>query len=435
MSRYTKSAVALPAGLHLWETKPTQTGIIETRVIDVAPSNALDTSDTISFKIPGMEKYMLDKVEVVTQLRVVAANNANIAAKLNVTTAPHLAAIIWRNVDVSSNGVSLTQSFDNSYSMFKFWNTVFHQGGSSLIRDRIRHQEGCIIDSVESKAHSESLIFYLDDGRTVNYHGSLRALRIAESKVTYLRSELDISIFTQPKLLPTSLGFDVTLTKNYSETILLSAANDTSKVVFDSVYLRCVYKRPDDIILNIIEERLAKENIILHTDNRVLSFHNIPTGAAEFTIDNLFNGELPYFFLVGIQDRTAFGKTRTKNPFTLYKIKKCQLYINGQEHFARPLERSELDITPMLTSFVEQSGSINDGAYLITKNYDAYPALSFDLTADMSVNQYGLNLKHTGNARIVIEPMADQPAGRVLMVLAWYERVIEISKDRQLTIL
>ena len=61
------------------------------------------------------------------------------------------------------------------------------------------------------------------------------------------------------------------------------------------------------------EEKLSHYNTVYHADKKILSFHCISTGAQEFTIDNVFNGTPPYFFIVGIQDRTAFGKSRDKN--------------------------------------------------------------------------------------------------------------------------
>ena len=119
MTKYVKSREALPSNLHLWESAPTQTVIAETKTVDFYPTSSIESSDTVSFVIPPMQKYMLDKVEVVTEIRVLTADGGNPEENNSVSTAPHLAAILWRNVDVNISGQSLSQSFDNSYSMFK----------------------------------------------------------------------------------------------------------------------------------------------------------------------------------------------------------------------------------------------------------------------------------------------------------------------------
>ena len=101
MTKYIKSQEALPSNLHLWDPYPTQTAITETRVMDFFPTSSLDNSDTVSFTIPAMQKYMLDHVEVTTELRVLEANNDDPAADIDVSTAPHLAAALWRNFNVA----------------------------------------------------------------------------------------------------------------------------------------------------------------------------------------------------------------------------------------------------------------------------------------------------------------------------------------------
>ena len=242
---------------------------------------------------------------------------------------------------------------------------------------------------------------------------------------------MNIPLFTQDKLLPSGLEITVNLTKNFSDTILLAATTNTDKVVFDKVILRCAFQRPTEMMLNLIEEKLSHDNAVYHADKKILSFHSISAGAQEFTIDNVFNGTLPYFFIVGIQDRTAFGKIRDKNPYTLYPMKKIQLFLNGQEHFPRPIESTDHDDTYMYDMFLNQSGYINDGDTTLSHYYSCYPSMSFDLTPDKTQNQHGLNPVKSGTARLTIELPKAAKENTVLMVLAWYEQAVEITKNRQ----
>ena len=77
MTKYVKSREALPSNLHLWESAPTQTVIAETKTVDFYPTSSIESSDTVFFVIPPMQKYMLDKVEVVTEIRVLTADGGN----------------------------------------------------------------------------------------------------------------------------------------------------------------------------------------------------------------------------------------------------------------------------------------------------------------------------------------------------------------------
>ena len=77
-------------------------------------------------------------------------------------------------------------------------------------------------------------------------------------------------------------------------------------------------------------------------------------------------------------------------------MKKIQLFLNGQEHFPRPIESTDHDDTYMYDMFLNQSGYINDGDTTLSHYYSCYPTMSFDLTPDKTQNQHGLNLVKSG---------------------------------------
>ena len=313
--------------------------------------------------------------------------------------------------------------------MFKFWDTVLHnREGTHPI---LRQKEGFLLDWVDSKKDSENTTYYPTQGEAVNKNGKIRADRIKLGRKVCLVSTLNIPLFTQNKLLPSGLEITVNLTKNFSDTILLAATTNTDKVVFDKVILRCTFQGPTEMMLNLIEEKLSHDNAVYHVDKKILSFHSISTGAQEFTIDNVFNGTLPYFFIVGIQDRTAFGNSRDKNPYTLYPMKKIQLFLNGQEHFPRPIESTDHDDTYMYDMFLNQSGYINDGDTTLSHYYSCYPSMSFNLTPGKTQNQHRINLVKSGTAWLTIKLPKAAKENTVLMVLAWYEQVVEITKNRE----
>ena len=425
---------ALPSNLHLWETIHTQTGIVESKTLDVFSTTSIEASDTLTFVIPAMAKLMLQKVQIVSEIRVLSNTGANPAANHPVSTVPHLAAALYRNVEITAGSTSLVQSFDNAYTMTKFWETTLNTASGSL--PHLHSREGYWIDEVHSKADSENVNYFPDEGVAINSGGKQRALNIAQGKKVCLISDLDASLFKQDKLLPSELEIQVTLTKNFSESILLSADNHAEKVKFDKIVLRCTFQKPHDTILSIIEERLAKENAIYHTDKSVLSFHTIPEGSIDLTISSIFGSTLPHTFLIGVQDRASFGRTRSKNLFSLYPLKQCQVYVNGQEHFSRSVERiGASDYTYMWEAFLNQSGYINNGDNLLQDYYDAYPAMVVDLTQDRSQNKKALNLQRSGTVRLQLKFPEAAPPNRVLMVLAWYDEVIEITKDRQVLII
>ena len=425
MTKYVKSKEALPAELHLWDPRPTQTALYQTKVLDIPPQASIESSDTVSFTIPAIPKGMLESVEVVTELRVLKADGTELDANSDISTAPHLAAVLWKNVLVEIGGQNLTQNYDDGYQLFKFFDTIVHhrQGAAAALEIK----EGLILDSATTKAGTEDITYYpAAPAKPVNANGEKRARRIQGKKVC-LVSDLDVPIFKQEKFLPCNLEINVSMTKSPTNHILLAADTDTSKISIDKLVLRCQFKFPTEVVYNILEERLARENAIFHADKNNLTYRPIPAGVKAVTFDNLFSGTLPYFFYIGIQTR---GKGLTKNPFSLHPMNRIQLWVNGQQHFPEDIEYTD-DSSYMFSTFMNECGRINGGDMLIASNYSAYPLFAFDLTPDKSQNQHGLNLQNSGSVRLCLGFNEETKASQVLMVLAKYEQVVEITKDRE----
>ena len=124
-------------------------------------------------------------------------------------------------------------------------------------------------------------------------------------------------------------------------------------------------------------------------------------------------------------------RTRNKNPFSLYPIKKVQLYTNGSEHFPKPIERTLSEYGMMYHTFLDEVGYPNNGDTLIHAHYNCYPAMAFDLTPNKNINNT-LNLTQQGTCRLSLE-LFNEAQNCVLMVIAFYEQIVEISKDGEVT--
>ena len=117
MTKYINSSEAITSNLMLWDPLHTQTSIQGTHVFEVYPQTSIDYSDTVSFLIKASPKLMIQNIEIVSQIRIVTANDTNPAANSNVSVVSNLANAIWRSVDLVIGGENLLQSFDNSYNI------------------------------------------------------------------------------------------------------------------------------------------------------------------------------------------------------------------------------------------------------------------------------------------------------------------------------
>ena len=436
MTKYIHSSEAITSNLLLWNPIHTQTSIAETHVLEVYPQTAIDYSDTVSFLIKANPKLMIQNIEIITTIRVLTNENQNPAANTNLSVVSNLANAIWRSVDVVIGEQNLLQSFDNSYNIGSWFDITINtsQERSSYIYCK----EGYYMDTGLTKAETENTIIYPETdggGNTpaINTGLKTRADLIDQGKSCTLISDLNCSLLKTGKLLPSNLDVRVSLTKNYDGFVLLEDAAGTHKVKFDKCYLRVTMQQPTNFCLNLMEQKLLKTPAVYQAEEGKVGFHSIPAGNELVTINNLFpQGSLPIMFTFGVQDRSAYGNTRNKNPYTYHPMKKAQIYVDGKPYFTSALEGAVMHFD----SFYQTIGYKTTGDCQIDPiNYMVHPLLSVDLTADRNANRHHLNISRGGVVKLDIEFEEAVPDGRILVVYSYYDRIIEINSDRSVKVI
>lgn len=436
MTKYVNSSEAITSNLLLWDPLHTQTSIAETHVMEIYPQTSIDYSDTVTFLIKACPKLMIENIEIISEIRVLTAAGGNPAANTNVSVVSNLANAIWRSVDVVIGGQNILQSFDNSYNIGSWFdialNTPSHRS-SYLFK-----KEVFLMDEATTKANSENTTIYPAPENNVrpppaNMSALSRSKLIEQGKSVTLISDLNCSLFKTGKLLPSNLDVRLSLTKNYDGYVLLEEATGTHKLKFDKCFLRVTMQQPTDFCLNLMEQKLLKTPALYQSEEGKVSFHSIPAGNALVTINNLFpQGRLPLMFTFGVQDRTALGNARNKNPYTFHEVKKVQIYVDGKPFFPSAIQGS----TMHFDSFYQTIGYKTTGDCLINpNNYNIHPLFAVDLTADRTANKHHLNLSRSGEIKLDLEFPDAVEEGLILLVYAYYDRIIEINSDRNLRIL
>ena len=436
MTKYINSSEAITSNLMLWDPLHTQTSIVDTHIMEVFPQTSIDYSDTVSFLIKASPKLMIQNIEIITQIRVLTENDENPAANTNISVVSNLANAIWRSVDVVIGGENLLQSFDNSYNIGSWFDITMNS--SKMQAPYLLQKELFLMDEASTKENSENATIYpaAAEGvvpQLVNKTALTRNKVIEQGKIVTLISDLNCSLFKSGKLLPSNLDVGVSLTKNYDGYVLLEAERGTHKLKFIKCYLRVTMQQPGDFCLNLMEQKLLKTPATYQAEEGKVSFHSIPAGNEVVTINNLFpQGKLPVMFTFGVQDRTALGNARNKNPYTFHPVKKVQIFIDGKPYFPSALEGK----TMHFDSFYQTIGYKTSGECLIDPtNYGIHPLIAVDLTADRTANKHHLNLGRTAEVKLDVEFEQAAVDGLILLVYSYYDRIIEINSDRSVRIL
>ena len=437
MTKYINSSEAITSNLMIWDPLHTQTSIIETHIMEVYPQTSIDYSDTVSFLIKGSPKHMIQNIEIISQIRIQTADDGNPPENTNVSVVSNLANALWRSVDVVIGGENILQSFDNSYNIGSWFDIVLNT--SKLRSPYLLQKELFLMDGGSNKDESEDTTIYPAENEAgvrpnpVNASALSRNKLIDQGKTVTLISDLNCSLFKSGKLLPSNLDVRIALTKNYDGYVLLEPVTGTHKIKFVKCYLRVTMQQPSDFCLNLMEQKLLKSSAIYQAEEGKVSFHAIPAGNELVTINNIFpQGKLPIMFTFAIQDRTALGNARNKNPYTFRSMKKVQIYVDGKPYFTSALEGT----TMHFDTFYQTIGYKTTGECLIDPaNYGAHPLIAVDLTADRTANKHHLNLSQTGEVKLDIEFDRAAVEGLILLVYSYYDRIIEINSDRSVRIL
>lgn len=426
--------------LHLWDMSSTQVAVKESRVINYSPLTSIDNTETITFNIPAQPKLCLDFIEIVTKIKLEHVPNE----KPQVSVNNNLAASLWKNVSVSIGGVSITQSFDYSYAISSFFDIVLNAAPDRV--DTLLYQEGFLMDQAIDKSSSESLVIYeipevAADGDTPkierqtvgNTSAAKRIERFAidgpAGRVGTLIAPLACSLFQQNKLLPDNLEIQIGLTKKQDEFCLQAPQSTNARLKIVDVYLKVHYKILIDEALEAIELRLKKEPTKYEAEYKVVTLHQFPYSVKTYKFHNLFNtGRLPKMFVFGVNNRSAYGGTAHRNPWTFFPIEKVQCFVNGEAYYPKALEGQE----ELFNAFQEALGLKLKGASIITPyNFNIHNLIPIPLTADRTVRHH-LNLMSSGVVDLEIELAESTGTDYSLVCYAIYDRLIEIDSYRQI---
>ena len=406
----------MPQELIPFVAKTTQVMIKGVQEVKYFPINGFQTSDTANFEIPAQPNLMIKNIEIVTKFKISPVDESK--AKEEVTLASNPANALWKQVDiVLNNKYQLSNPMQQSSNYETFFSTILN------------------VDKEREDVIFSNQAFHLDIGANKeeadarNSAAVRRSMLIQDGKSLTVISDLNCSLLKTPKLLIPGLEFNIALTKNKPEFLLMS--EEEWKIVIDQVYLNVTYVQPEDFYLKMLEDKLEKTPAIYDGHRSDISLFGIQSGVTKYMFNNIYRGPLPSFMVLCIQDREAINGDYGKNPYTFYPFKSIQLYLNNREYFPDPLATSEEDDTLMLNHFYKALGYDLKGTCLINRNnFRAHFMIPIVLARDRSV-KFHHNLQEVADFKVEIEFEEAVKPNQVLLVYSVFDQIIKIDKARE----
>ena len=279
-----------------------------------------------------------------------------------------------------------------------------------------------------------------------------RAIRINKGQSVTVSSKLHCPLLSTEKCLPTRIRMRVSLTKNSNDFLLLAPLDSKYDVIIEDIYMNVTYFRPIDVILNRMEEHLAKEAAPYFVSKPEIILRPITNSNRIIRVNDLFHNKLPTYAFFCLQKTIDFEGRRNSNPYAFIPFGKFQIYVNGVPHFVDPLEISyhERMIDHESRKLYSENGAFlrqlyktigreyKGNSFITSQNFQLNFFVGVSFTADRSnTSARYLNLQEQGSTNVEIDMGYDKgiPEDMVLIIYALYDRQIQIDEERQFNII
>ena len=428
MSKYKNSNEAIDSSLMLWPSiKHTNTSVSEVYDLFIYPLNSIipGSGQTISFNVPPQETGLLLDIEVVTKFHI-KKGSEDIPDKTQVSIVNNIASAMFSLVEVRlEDRINLLQQMSNSYNLCTFFETVLN---NELDREDILFaRQLFVMDEGSNKTEADKSNYIVDETHLSsgikNKGAQKRAIAIASSATCTVMSKLNVPLFNQHKGILPNTRITITFTTNKSEYCIM-ADEDDFILHIDDMYLKCTFMKPQATLLNLINEKLARHPVIYESDKQLLLARLLPAGSRYYTINNMFEHQLPKLILFTLQHPESMTGKMNRNVFTFYPIKSLQLYINNKQHFPKPLTNAKREL---LDQIYKSTGRDLKGSCLINgRNLVLNQFYVICLTDDRTFGDH-YSIKRTADTRLEVDLGEESQENFVLLAYCLYD--IQISID------
>ena len=415
---------------HMTGGVPVQRDILDRQIEYIPPVTSL-SSPMIAFNIGGGDEYIaLDETELEVGIRIVKSDGTDITADDKVGCINYTLHSLWKSVDISLNGTSIS-----------------YNGGNQAMR---AYMEALLsLEPVATESWLQAAAYHKDtagkmnmadpspaDAATANIGLKERAEYTNLSQPLVMRGKFHSDIFNQSKPLIDKVNMTIKFHRNDDKFVLMSSMNPAEyKIVIDHMYV---------IVTKLaVAERIEKDvinQVVPYPLTRiVLREFTIPAGVKQFPVNQLHKGNLPAKVVLGLVDNSALTGDYTKNPYNFqhFDVTEVSLTDGGNEVDGQPLQ---FDFAK--NQYVEGYWSLfraldkryrNEGNDINRKDYkDGFTLYAFDLSPSLSGGEY-IDPKKDGRLIANFKFAKDTPETLTLIVYMQFDDSFLINEAGKIT--
>ena len=305
------------------------------------------------------------------------------------------------------------------------------------------------VDSDEYKIEVDDSMYHSDAWipTSFNIAASKRSMLINNGQSLIVNSKFQNPLFNTSKCLPTNMKIRISLTKNRDEMLLLCKEDSGYTIVLEDCYLNVTYYKVRDEILNLMEERLAKDAATYFVSKPEIIIRPVTHSSRFIRMTDIFSEKVPPYAFFTLQRSADFEGKFPTNCYSFVPFKTFQFYLNGTPYFADPLNVAsitDLDNYTIYKGFGEYMrqlyrtlGRDSKGDCLINStNFHLNFMVGMSFGADRSSLTDGhLNLQEKASTYLEIDIGKDDLYDDLMLIVyAPFDRQIQIDANRMVKI-
>ena len=334
-SAYDDAILGAVPQLNLFESPVIQSGVEKSMFVEYRPTNSISSQDApISFSLGGDSANYLDlkRSRLSAKLKIVKDDGTALPKDHDKVAAPINLFLhtMFSQCELKISGKTVSVS-NNAYGYKAYLQTLLTS--SHAAKEHNLQTEGFYQDSWK---HSTGAV----EKMNLNAGILQRWNMFKEGKSVHVEGPLLEDFFQTNRFILNNTPIDIKLYRARPDFVLMNQDENVKlKLVIEDIVFKACYVKVHPGIITGHSAALQKGNAIYpYTRIEMLSY-NLNTGARQFNLDNLFNGQCPTKILVSFVDSEAFAGNQQKDPLQmqLFDVSEIQVMADGVSVPGRPL--------------------------------------------------------------------------------------------------
>jgi hypothetical protein len=328
MSENPKTEFGYVPSLALFEKPSVESGIISYKWVQYRPISQISTSNNLQFTISGSSKFYVNLKNTYLQIRgqiCSLSTHQPISDRDEVALENLPLQTLWRQVDISLQQNVINSKVGTNYA-YKAYLDVLLNNTTDVMKNQLT-----------SQLFIKDIAQTFDSPINNGYRG--RKKNTSKGKEIQLEGPIYIDIGAQERPIINGVEIKFDFWPNKPQFTLASSSEEYYFRINDAVLNVCMVEVSPAILIGHAAAINESDAIYPYMQSNLKAF-SIPEGQYEYTIDNIFQGEVPADVVVGLVSSRAYSGAYDKNPFNFhnYDCGYCGFYVNDTPTPSQPFQ-------------------------------------------------------------------------------------------------